>query len=43
MGSGGWYRLPFAEPVTTQHLRVYTASSPSWVAWRMVAPIQCGN
>jgi hypothetical protein len=43
MASTGWYRLKFAEPVTTQHLRVYTASSPSWISWYMIAPMQCAN
>ena len=43
MGSTGWYRLQFAEPVTTQHLRIYTASSPSWISWYMIAPMQCAN
>ena len=41
MASSQWYRLKFAAPVTTRELRVYTASSPSWVSWYMIAPMQC--
>lgn len=43
MTSGRVYTICFGAPVEARHLRVRTTASPSWVAWRDILPVRCGQ
>lgn len=41
MASGVAYELTLPQPIRARFVRVITARSPSWVAWREVVPLAC--
>ena len=43
MATARAYSVPFQHPVTARYLRVTTEKSASWVAWREIVPLECGQ